>query len=318
MQQDLISKQHDTIAAMAQQLAYQGPARPLGGAPAAAIANRPSGKAGGPRKDAASLGIIRLDYDYPAAPGDIDCPDSFGYDVFYRVVPGYTFEMCQSGRLTADVERRFVEAVHWMEGRGVAGITGDCGFMMYQQKLARQHTTLPVFMSSLAQLPAVTCAFNSHELICVLTANGETLRPMRSLIKDECGVDPDEKRFVIVGCQDVPGFEAVAVGGKVDTVKVTPGIVDKCRQTLSTNPTIRAFLFECTELGPYSDAVRHAFGLPVFDSITNCDFFMMGSRDNKRFGKQDWQHEWDGKQANYTYGANLTHEQKLQLINKVH
>ena len=26
------------------------------------------------------LGIIRLDYDYVAAPGDIDHPDSFGYD----------------------------------------------------------------------------------------------------------------------------------------------------------------------------------------------------------------------------------------------
>jgi len=44
--------------------------------------------------EAASLGVIRLDYDYPPAPGDIDCPDSFGYDVHYRVVPGLTFEMC--------------------------------------------------------------------------------------------------------------------------------------------------------------------------------------------------------------------------------
>merc|ERR1719440_1524209 len=49
---------------------------------------------------AVSLGVIRLDYDYPPAPGDIDCPQSFGYDVFYRVVPGLTFEMCQSGTTT--------------------------------------------------------------------------------------------------------------------------------------------------------------------------------------------------------------------------
>lgn len=42
---------------------------------------------------------------------------------------------------------------------------------------------------------------------------------------------------------------------------------------------------ECTELPPYSDAVRHATGLPVFDAITNCDFFISAFQDNERFGK---------------------------------
>ena len=48
--------------------------------------------------DDAKLGVIRLDYDYPAIPGDIDSPESFGYEVVYRTVPGLTFEMAQSGR----------------------------------------------------------------------------------------------------------------------------------------------------------------------------------------------------------------------------
>jgi hypothetical protein len=43
------------------------------------------------KKEHATLGILRLDYDYPAVPGDIDCADSFTYDVYYRVIPGYTF-----------------------------------------------------------------------------------------------------------------------------------------------------------------------------------------------------------------------------------
>merc|ERR1719261_689248 len=122
------------------------------------------------------------------------------------------------------------------------------------------NTKKPVFMSSLAQLPAVTCAFNKDELIGVLTANGKSLLPMRNLIKDECGVDPEEKRFIFVGCEDVPGFEAVALGEKVDTVKVTPGIVQKVQDTLKEHPEIRAILMECTELPPYSDAVRAATG----------------------------------------------------------
>ena len=62
-----------------------------------------------------SLGILRLDYKYPAIPGDIDCQETFtDYPVYYRVVPGLTFEMCQSGCLTSEVERDFDQAVNAM------------------------------------------------------------------------------------------------------------------------------------------------------------------------------------------------------------
>ena len=50
-----------------------------------------------------------------------------------------------------------------------------------------------------------------------MTANGKTLEPMRDLIRDECGVDTHDQRYVFVGCEDVDGFDAVALGEKVDT-----------------------------------------------------------------------------------------------------
>jgi len=268
------------------------------------------------KKKHASLGILRLDYDYPPAPGDIDSPESFEYDVFYRVVPGFTFEMCQSGKLSPEVEEHFKQAVQWLVAKGVSGITGDCGFMMYFQQLARRITNLPVFMSSLAQLPAVTCAYAFNEKIAIFTANGKSLAPMRSLIKEECGVDPDEKRFIIVGCQDVPGFEQVALGGKVDIPKVTPGMVNLAKKVIKEHPDLRAFLFECTELGPYSDAVRMSTGLPVYDAITGCNFFIAGMKDAKLFGIDGWQKEWDGEQAGYKFGANLSAEERRLLVNK--
>lgn len=140
-------------------------------------------------------------------------------------------------------------------------------------------------MSALAQLPAVVCAFAEHEEIIIMTANGKTLTPMNELIRDECGIDTQKERFHYVGCEDVPGFEAVAYGEKVDTVKVEPGIVAKAKAAIKQFPNTRAILMECTELPPYSDAVRHATGLPVFDAITNCDFFVNSFRDNERFGK---------------------------------
>jgi hypothetical protein len=85
-----------------------------------------------PKTAHVSLGVIRLDYDYPPAPGDIDSAESFEFDVYYKVVPGFTFGMCMSGKMTPEVEAEFIKAVKWLdEVKHVTGITGDCGFMMW-------------------------------------------------------------------------------------------------------------------------------------------------------------------------------------------
>jgi len=270
------------------------------------------------KKAAASLGIIRLDYDYPPALGDIDHPGSFGYDVYYRVVPKLTFEMCQSGKLDDEVKENFIDAVRYLEAKGVTGITGDCGFFFWFQALARQTTKLPIYMSSLCLLPAVTCAYAKDEKIAIFTANSESLTPMRDLIRDECGVDTQDQRYIIVGCQDVDGFEAVADGDKVDVEKVAPGVVQLAKDVVAEHPDLRAIVFECTELPPYTDHVRAATGLPVFDAISACNTFIGGSLDNKRYGLNDWQEDWDGEQDNYKYGDNLSDAEQEELVNKVH
>ena len=108
--------------------------------------------------------------------------------------------------------------------------------MFWFQDLARQHTRKPVLLSSLVQLPSVTASFAHHEQIAIFTANSCTLEPMHGLIARECGVKVSDRRFVIVGCQNVPGFEAVERGEKVDTRAVQPGIVALAKQVISEHP----------------------------------------------------------------------------------
>ena len=129
------------------------------------------------------------------------------------------------GPAPPDVEARFIETIVALEKHGVNAITGDCGFMMYFQPLARRHTRLPVFLSALVQLPAVISCYAAHEVIAILTANGRTLEPMRSLINHECGIDIGQPRYLIVGCEKVAGFDAVARGARVDYNTTAPGIV---------------------------------------------------------------------------------------------
>jgi len=267
------------------------------------------------RKKSPILGVVRLDYDYPPAAGDIDCPGSYDYEVLFRVVPGLTFEMAQAGHFTAQVKQDFVQAIHWLESKGVSGITGDCGFMMAFQPIAAQIASVPVFMSSMMQCPMVSIAFDKYDKVLILTANSKTLKPQKDALLSHCGFDVDDARFMIFGCEDVPGFDAVAKGEKVDVEVVTPGIVSMVIHILKAESTIRAILLECTELPPYADALRSATGLPVFDAITCADFFISAYKDNPRFGLNQWQNDWDEQIVEYTFGENLTAAEKARVKN---
>ena len=234
-------------------------------------------------------------------PGHIsEHPDSFSCDVYYKVVPGLTFEMCQKGEITDEVKQRFEESIKWLvEEKKVKGITGDCGFMMNLQSLARNSTKIPIFMSSLCQLPVVICGYAEKQQIIIMTANGKRLEPTRDLLRDDGGVDTEDKRYNIVGCEDVPHVgQAVANGKNVKVDDATPWIVGKAVHALLKYPQSRAFLLECTELPPYSDAIRFYTSLPVYASITACHFFISGHK----FALKGWQDAWDGKQEEYHYG----------------
>jgi len=267
------------------------------------------------KQQAPSLGVVRLDYNYPPSAGDIDAPGSYDYDVIYRCVPGLTFEMAQSGKMTFAVQKEFEAAIKYLEGKGVSGITGDCGFMMAFQPLARDIAKVPVFMSSMVQSPMISVAFDKFDQILVLTANSETLKPQKEILMSHCGFDVDDDRFIIRGCQDVPGFEAVAKGEKVDVEYVTPGMVKMVAGILEEIPSIRSILLECTELPPYSDALRKEFDLPVFDAITCADFFVSARKDNPRFGLNQWQNDWDGTIEEYSFAQNLSADERSRVLN---
>lgn len=209
------------------------------------------------------------------------------------MVVGLTFEMAQSGIMTPQVQKNFENTIKWLEAKEVSGITGDCGFMMAFQPIARKIATVPVFMSSMVQCPMISLAFDKYDKILILTANSKTLLPQKDHLLTHCGFNVCDDRFVIRGCQDIPGFDAVAKGEKVNVEFVTPGMVKMVLGLIDTQPSIRSICLECTELPPYSDALRKATGLPVFDAITNCDFFISAYQDNPRFGLNEWQCPWD-------------------------
>ena len=102
----------------------------------------------------------------------------------------------------------------------------------------------------------------------------------------------------------------------MDVQKLQPGIVERAIAATKKYPKARCFIMECTQSSCFSNAVRKATGLPVFDCITNCDYLMSAHMSNPRFGLQDWQKDWDGVHEKYKFAQFLTAEQKRHLVNR--
>ena len=83
------------------------------------------------------------------------------------------------------------------------------------------------------------------------------------------------KKNVVVGCEDVPHFDAVAKGEKVDTEKVQPGIVARAERGAGGGVDPRWPSSWSARTAALPDAVCAATGLPVYDAIT-ARFFPWG------------------------------------------
>jgi len=121
-------------------------------------------------------------------------------------------------------------------------------------------------------------------------------------------------RIVIVGCQDVEGFDAVAVGGKVNFELVQPGIVKIAQKNIDKDSSIVAILLECTELPQFADALRFNTKIPVFDAITGIEWMASSRMDNALFGI-DFEVD-EGEEEDYWFGKYLSAKEREDVVNK--
>lgn len=219
----------------------------------------------------AKVGVLRIDYSYPPIPGDTASDASYGYKVIFRKVSGLTFEKCQNAVLNSEIKAELERAVKDLEKEGVVAITGDCGFLMAYQPFIRALTQTPVVMSSILQAPMLAAANAPDAKFAIFTANSATFDKTKLLTQSGMRVNPDQ--WIVIGLQDLEGFEAVALGQLVPAEKVQPGIIACVKKLKLKEPKLSGILLECTELPHYADAIRAETQLPVVDAITIVDFF---------------------------------------------
>jgi hypothetical protein len=211
-----------------------------------------------------AVGILLLDTSVPFIPGDTANATTYDFPVRFQKMPGFTVARALGKDPKAYDGLR--DAARKLTGQGVRAVTGDCGFLAVHQRRLADDLGVPVFLSSLLQIPFISRIIGRSERVGVLTADA---RSLDAALLAEMGVD-DPGRVRLAGLQDRQAFYRFAIEetGELDADAVCAEVVGAARDLVRGDPSIRALLLECSLLPPYAAAVQEAVRLPVFDYVT--------------------------------------------------
>ena len=215
-----------------------------------------------------AVGILLLDTAVPFIPGDVANATTYDYPVRFQKVSG--FSVARAIGKDPSVYDTLKKAAEELVGQGVRAVTGDCGFMAFHQQRLADELEVPVFLSSLLQIPFIEAIIGRSAEVGVITADS------RSLDDDllaAVGVS-DPGRVAVAGLQSCRSFQSFAIKetGTLDKVAVEGEVVATARRLVDEHESVKAILLECSLLPPYAAAVQQAVNLPVFDYITMIDF----------------------------------------------
>lgn len=216
-----------------------------------------------------AIGILLLDTYTPFIPGDVGNATTYSFPVRFQKVPGFTVERAIQKDPTAFDS--LLAAATELESQGVRAITGDCGYMVIHQQKLKKHVGVPVFLSSLLQVPFITSIIGEDKKIAVMCADSRQLN--YEAIDRFIGLK-NNRNLVIRGLQERRNFNEAILEevGLLDAGKIEQEMVEEAERTVSEHPDIGAFLLECSCLPPYGAAIQETVGLPVFDYITMINY----------------------------------------------
>jgi Asp/Glu/hydantoin racemase len=214
------------------------------------------------------VGILLLDTAVPFIPGDVANATTYDYPVRFQKVNG--FSVARAIGKDPSVYDTLKKAAEELVEQGVRAVTGDCGFMAFHQQRLADELEVPVFLSSLLQIPFIAAIIGRSAKVGVITADS---RSLDDDLMAAVGVS-DSGRVAVAGLQNCRSFQSFAIKetGTLDKVAVEDEVVAATRRLVDEHESVKAILLECSLLPPYAAAVQQAVNLPVFDYITMIDF----------------------------------------------
>lgn len=223
------------------------------------------------------LGIILLNDAYPGFPGDVRNPSAFPYPIQYEIAEGVTNKTLVYDKNPGQCREAVIRAARKLESLGCRAVAAECGYFAFFQKDVADQVDIPVFMSSLLQVPFIQQVIGPKKKVGIICAQHQYLSEQHLM---NVGIDPDSN-YVIAGAQDEYGateFDNLWNPNKRPEVpeayydKAEEQMVNCARQFVDKNPDIGAIMLECTGMQPFARAVQREVELPVFSWGTLLDY----------------------------------------------
>lgn len=213
----------------------------------------------------APIGVIGLETIFTKIPGHIRNPSTFGFPVIYEVVQGATAE-----RVVTQADPSLIEpfclAAQKLQARGAAAITTGCGFLVLFQKQLADAVSVPLFASSLTQLPMVSRMISADRKVGLLVAKQVSLTP-----RHLAAIGAEDVPVCVTGMESSTEFREVMLEGRrveLDVEQLKADVLSQVEELARANPDLGALVIECTDLVPFAHAIQQRLGLPVFDVVT--------------------------------------------------
>lgn len=211
------------------------------------------------------IGVLCLESYFPKPPGHIKNASGWRFPIVYKTIKGVTVKRLLREPNTVPLDL-FIAAAKELEEEGVRAITGSCGFLALFQRELADAVNIPVFMSSLLQVPLVHRMLRPHQKVGVMTAHKDSLTPAHLQ-----AVGADQTPICIVGMDTYPEFVEVIIEGQrneLDLHKLEQEVVAVAVDLVKDNPEVGAIVLECTDMPPYAHRIQEETGLAVFDLST--------------------------------------------------
>ena len=211
-----------------------------------------------------SIGILMLESKFPRIPGDMGNATTWDFPVLYKVVKNASPDAVVR-KADSNLLELFITAAKDLEKEGVRAITTNCGFLaMFHNEMAAA-VDVPVFTSSLMQVPLVYAMLKPTQKVGIITINSQALSQ-----KHLGAVGVDKVPHVILGTEDEQEFTRAILDNEIelDVEKSRADLIKVAAKLVSDNPDVGAVVLECTNMMPYAAAIQEEIDLPVFDIYT--------------------------------------------------
>ncbi len=223
------------------------------------------------------LGIIILDDVYPGFPGDVRNASAYPFPIQYEVAEGVDIHALiweeDKSPCLAPVKR----AAQKLERMGCRAVAAECGYFAYFQEEIAACVNVPVFMSSLLQVPWAQRLISPNKVVGILVAREEFLLDRHlQAVGIELG-----SNYVIAGAQDegrCPEFDHLWEPNK--RTKPPAAYYDKAERDFvavavdfyKAHANMGALVLECTGFQPFARAVQREIDIPIFSWGTLLDY----------------------------------------------